>query len=268
MRLIATILLTASLAIAADQRALVRVDADGWDVDTNQRQSIMPQADYVDCVLAMPFSKDRAGEYIDFSTSHNDGAQTNASARPSWTNANGGAYDFDGVDDFIEVADDDSLDMGTSSFSLAAWINTSSDANYPRILCNRAGVGSPITSFFLQQAAGNLRMRLYDSSTNKYEASGDASTDVATGAWAHIAATVDRVADVVTFYVNGIADGTGDISAITESLSTSNPMLIGVRDDGSPDGFFDGLIDDARIYDRALTSNEVFTIHANTTGVH
>ena len=70
------------------------------------------------------------------------------------------------------------------------------------------------------------------------------------GVWTHLAATYDRT--TIRFYVNGIQVAT---AAQTAAISTSNAVLtIGADFYGE---YFNGLIDEVRIYNRALTAAEI-----------
>src|SRR5262249_22634458 len=76
--------------------------------------------------------------------------------------------------------------------------------------------------------------------------------------WTHVALT--RSASVLTAYVNGVADpNTG--SDPTGLISGGCPVFIGVDTGtgwtGGLNGFFQGQIDEVRVYNRALTAAEV-----------
>ena len=73
------------------------------------------------------------------------------------------------------------------------------------------------------------------------------------GQWEHIAATYDG--SVARFYVGGVEVAS---STFTSSVGSSNNWRLGAYG-GSPTGFFDGQIDNVRIYDRALSAAEIQT---------
>ncbi|MDY6834082.1 MAG: DUF2341 domain-containing protein [Chloroflexota bacterium] len=77
--------------------------------------------------------------------------------------------------------------------------------------------------------------------------------------WNHIVLTYDKDAggnDEMKLYVNGIEEATADYS--TEIVITSNDLLIGAT------AAFTGIVDEVRIYDRALTAGEVQTRYDET----
>ena len=73
------------------------------------------------------------------------------------------------------------------------------------------------------------------------------------GTWQHIAATYDGT--TARYYIDGaqVASRT-----VNNGAGVSDTWRIGAYG-GSPGGFFDGLIDDVRIYNRALSASEIQT---------
>ena len=77
---------------------------------------------------------------------------------------------------------------------------------------------------------------------------------IATDTWVHVAASFDGSA--ITFYVNGVADGTVAHS-YTTALNSWGLVLGGtIPNDGYHLGF-SGAVDDVYLYDRALSAAEV-----------
>jgi len=73
-----------------------------------------------DCVLYMPGLPGGGAAIQDRSSWGNHGSITGA----SWKKLPGGLWclDFDGVDDYVSIADGDSLDFGYDSFSIRLWL--------------------------------------------------------------------------------------------------------------------------------------------------
>ena len=77
----------------------------------------------------------------------------------------------------------------------------------------------------------------------------DSGQSPVAGQWQHLAATYDGT--TARYYI----DGTQVASrAVTGGVGDSDTWRIGAYG-SSPGGFFDGLIDDVRIYDRALSAD-------------
>lgn len=80
---------------------------------------------------------------------------------------------------------------------------------------------------------------------------------VQTGKWYHIALV--RRGGLEIYYVDGAAI---DSSAASNGGSYSNNCYMMIGSTRIPDRFFDGRIDDVRVYDRALSSSEVESLYA------
>ena len=97
-------------------------------------------------------------------------------------------------------------------------------------------------------------------------------TVVSDGAWHMITASYANGTGAVNFYLDGVADGSGSAHsgaalgsgrmARYGTFSTNNEDIsFNTLESGSRMFFFQGLIDDARIYERALSANEVYILH-------
>lgn len=150
---------------------------------------------------------------------------------------------FNGLSQYFDCGISPSnLPSGSSARTISAWIKGSSLSNK-----SIAGWGSDV--------AGELS-ELIVSSSSKVEFHGNnndvlGSTTLSTGQWYFVAATVTS-GGAVTIYVNGAQDGTGSVSLNT----TGANCKIG-RQPTLSIQFFNGLIDDVRIYNTALTSSQI-----------
>ena len=79
----------------------------------------------------------------------------------------------------------------------------------------------------------------------------DSGRNPVVGQWQHLAATFDGT--TARFYVDGVEVAS---RAFSGSVGTSNTWRIGAYG-GGPGGFFDGVIDEVRVYDRALGAAEI-----------
>lgn len=192
----------------------------------------------------------------DYSGYGNDGTIYGA----SWTNGiSGSALDFDGEDDYIEVAADDNLNFGSSiDFTFGAWIKAETiQLIYPAIIGRRNPPAANGYVFFLScdGTGTNGRLAVQLNNGTHYTNYRSTSADLRDNIWHHVAATGDRDG-FLTFYVDGNPKGQFDISDMGNINSTSN-VFIGWEEQ-NPDGtHFNGIIDEVRIYNRALSQAEI-----------
>jgi hypothetical protein len=86
----------------------------------------------------------------------------------------------------------------------------------------------------------------------------DSSTSVADGKWHYIAATYDGT--TMRIYVDGVQTGSG--TSFSGNLPTqAGNVRIGADYDTTPANFFNGSIDDVRIYNRALSATEIQNLY-------
>jgi glucose/arabinose dehydrogenase len=177
----------------------------------------------------------------DASGSGNDGVVSGA----AWSAGGrfGGALDFDGVDDWVTVADDDSLDM-TGPLTLEAWVRPDTLGTWDTVV--------------MKEAAGYFSYALYGTtawaapSGWARDAVAEAKQPLAANGWTHLAVTYDGTN--TRLYVNGAL-----VTSTASPFSLPNsdrPLRIGGNGIWSGE-FFDGLIDEVRVYNRTLTGAEV-----------
>jgi len=162
---------------------------------------------------------------------------------------------FDGSSGLV-VADNPTLNFGTGSFSVEMWtrIDSFPGANGAVLFEKRNNVAqgyvlSVDSSGFFFTIRGN----------------GGAATVVAgpasTGGFHHLAMTVDRATNRVTFYLNGVAQPDASIASIGNTDNMAS-LFIGQNstESGTSAGAFTGVIDELSLYSKALTPDEVTSI--------
>ena len=160
----------------------------------------------------------------------------------------GSALSFDGVNDWVTVADDASLDLA-GAFTLEAWVRPTTAAGIRTVLLKERPPGEH--AYALYSALWGPPQSEIFTSTGFFSAAGTASA--AAGVWTHLAATLGGGS--LRLYVNGTLVRTSSASGAV--LNTGAPLRIGGN--AIWDEWFGGLIDEVRVYNRALSAAEIQT---------
>lgn len=168
----------------------------------------------------------------------------------------GGALEFDGVNDYVNV---DGLDVTGSEITLTAWVNSDNlfncSAGDCRIASKATGAGEQdhfIMISTTSSGGSKLRFRLKaGGSTQTLIAS---SGNIVTGQWMHVAATYDGAN--MRVFVDGAEVGS---VAKTGTIATNPtvPFWIGNNPPTAISRPWDGKIDDVRLYNRALSPADI-----------
>jgi hypothetical protein len=243
-----TVAVTGDTAVEANETFLVNLaapvnatltDAQGQGTITND------DAATGGLVAAYGFEEGTGTAAADSSGTGNNGVLNG----PAWTAAGkfGGALSFDGVNDWVTIADANSLDL-SSRLTLEAWIRPTSIADWSSVILKERGTGGLAYSLYAADGA-NRPPSAYIYRSRDVAAVGTAA--LPPNAWSHLAATYDGAN--VRLYVNGALAAT---TAITGNIAaTTNPLRIGGNAVWGE--FFSGLIDEVRVYNRALSLAEV-----------
>jgi hypothetical protein len=153
------------------------------------------------------------------------------------------AYSFDGVNDIITVSDSNTLDTGDFSFSL--WIKANGIGRYEHLLDKY----SLSTGFFVVNIDGPWYLHY-----NGYVVGSTSTIDV--GNWQHMAGTYDGT--TLKIYINGALENS---KVPHRPLVNSNdrPLMIGSNGLGN----FNGIMDEVRIYNYALSADEILALSAH-----
>jgi glucose/arabinose dehydrogenase len=159
----------------------------------------------------------------------------------------GGALSFDGLNDWVTVPDAASLDLRTG-MTVEAWVKPSSLANTWRTVAVKETSGGLVYSLFANSSANRPNGHVIAGGTYREVVGG---AQIALNAWTHLAITYDGAN--VRLYVNGTQAGT---LAATGTMATSGmPFRIGGNSVWNE--WFKGLIDELRVYNRALSASEI-----------
>jgi lysophospholipase L1-like esterase len=170
----------------------------------------------------------------------------------------GGALDFDGTGDYLTVTDDASLDWASDdSFSVELWANLTNCDSRNKVMIGRDDSPSGVhwwlgCSKDTKTTVFNLR------STDRNGVAVEGATPINDGEWHHIVVVRDESADENRLYVDGHLDALPQDFDYAAGFGASTTMGIGyMAYSGTPDYYYDGLLDEVAIYDRALSETEI-----------
>jgi hypothetical protein len=155
--------------------------------------------------------------------------------------------------DYVNVPDSNSLDL-SSAVTVEAWIKPSRLDVWQSPL-EKGAHNDWAYGFYIEPAGGNIgfEIGIEGSPVTGVGAVAPVNSYLAVGKWTHIVGTADSTTGKVRLYINGVKvtnEGTFSGQINTNSI----PFQIGKRYDG---GYFGGIIDEVRIYDRVLSASEI-----------
>ena len=174
---------------------------------------------------------------------------------PSWSAGNsGGGLSFDGNSDSVVVPLSSSLDISGDGVSISGWVYLDV---LPSGMPNSFG---PIYDsdedayiLYLDKTNSELRFKVKDNDGDA-ERPGIAEADLSLGTWMHVVGVYNGYNAMI--YLNGVMkDYHGN--ANLDLLQTGQQACFGYNNGG----FFDGMLDEFRIYNRALTRQEVSALY-------
>ncbi len=175
---------------------------------------------------------------------------------PMWTVGNiGGALELDGTEDYVDCGNADILNI-TQQVTLAAWVKVDSSFAYP----DWSGIimrGGPNIDTFALYYNGPGQQIGFKTTGTDLEWMAVAAAGLFDDEWHHVTATYDGAIKII--YLDGEEIGTM-ASAGSIETGTGRLLLGAGRDVIPPTHLLVGLLDDARIYDGALSQVEIQSI--------
>jgi hypothetical protein len=164
------------------------------------------------------------------------------------------ALDFDGSNDEIYT---NTYSSATSSLTIEAWIYPRA-TNYRRIISNYKGTSfGGQFAFDTYNATNNGRgLRFFAISATSVTHSVTIANVLTLNTWNHVAGTFDN--GVMKLYVNGTAVATST-APFTSLPANINEVTIGEDPSIVVSEFFNGMMDDVRIWTTARTASEIST---------
>lgn len=191
----------------------------------------------------------------DYSGNDNNGTLGGgvSGSAPAWTSSGkiGGAYIFDGSDDYILINKSASLN-NTGSFAIDLWVKPKTISANGFLFNNYDGTLSAGDLMFYQV---NSAVRAYlEGATSVVISSNFLNVDT----WAHIAVVVDA-GNSLKLYVNGLVNATDSSIGAAPYFDNNNDFRIGSDLTGA--NLFNGTIDNLRFWNRSLSAEQVYQLY-------
>jgi len=164
---------------------------------------------------------------------------------------------------FVDVPDSDLLDV--DRYTLAAWVRY-----LPNVHDDRWEVVEKAGAYWMNIRTDTRKLRVggffggCDGRLGDTWQYVDSVRSIPAKTWVHVASTYDGA--TLTIYINGVLDQS--LAVTGRTCANTEPVTIGAKNKtsaGLVEAYFDGRIDDFRIYDHALTVTEIKAVRAAAT---
>ncbi|MFB9325634.1 LamG-like jellyroll fold domain-containing protein [Paenibacillus aurantiacus] len=207
------------------------------------------QAASEDLLLHYTFDGEGDVAWKDVSGHGYDGTLHGGAAK-SASGKTGGALDLNGTDGYLQLPD--GLLADQHNVTVAAWVNADTLGAWSRVF----DFGTSDTNYMflsLRDHEGNSRFGVRPEGSGESTLIGPAYPN--SKSWQHVAAVIDG--NTYTLFINGIqVASVSNVQVDPSELGSTNRNYLG-KSQFSADPYFDGRIDDFRIYSRALSGSEL-----------
>lgn len=209
-----------------------------------------------DCVLYLNFDENSGqteNAVYDSSGENNHGTMENFenNENSGWVVGHrGSALLFNGDNNFVDCDNDSSLNFGAGDFSVEARIKPI--VSTTQMIASKYNADTDVGWYLEIEPDGDLFMEIVDGVdwVDVY-----AADKLLNNVWYHVVYT--RSATTGTLYVDGVFSNSEDVSAVGDIDTTENDLYIGKWSWDAAPGYYEGIIDEVRLYDRELTAAEV-----------
>ena len=151
--------------------------------------------------------------------------------------------DLDGTNDYVSLPN--SINMGTSDFTLSIWLKTDDVSSRQHVFQQ---TGSNDNRVIAINSGGSLTSRLGGSGSDQLS-----GVTLSTDTWYHIVLVHDNSENTLKWYVNGTEQNTNTSVNVPSNTGT---FYLGTNSDAD-DKFFNGQIDEVRIWNDVRTAAEI-----------
>ena len=171
-----------------------------------------------------------------------------AIAQAAWSSAGrfGRALSFNGTSSLVTIPDAPELDL-TGAMTVEAWVNPATSSGWRTVL--------------LKESANGLAYGLYANDDRNLpggylnvggpDRNATGPVTIPANTWSHLALTFDGT--IIQLYVNGVLAASEPVAG--SIIATAGPLRIGGNTIWGE--YFQGLIDEVRVYSRVLTAAEI-----------
>ena len=183
------------------------------------------------------------------------GLGTNTSTSQMWTPAGklGGCLEFDGTDDYVAVSSLDDTSFGRT-LTIEVWVKQNSSVN--KAVLGRGQTASGVRDYGIEIWNNKFQFSREENDDDDFVCAGD--TTITSGTWYHVVGVDDGTYFYI--YVNGVLDRTSPFLCSGFVATTAGTMDFRIGSQSSSYNtipWFNGLIDEVKIYNRALDADEI-----------
>jgi hypothetical protein len=202
------------------------------------------------------FDADNSTTAFDLTGNNNDGTYTNGAYASSADGKYVNGAHFDGVDDFISINNNPSINFtGSNPFTLSLWAKRSGGTS-GHIIGKRIGCTSGTIQYQLGYDSAGLNFYEWDSSAHPLIISPNIFNYSNNLNWNHILFTYNGTHGFI--YVNNALMNSSALTFTNNYVNTN--LLIG---ESGTCAYFNGSIDDVMIFNSSLTAAQISAIYNN-----
>ena len=195
----------------------------------------------------------------DYAGSH-DGLRTNATLNKTAAKVGAGSYNFDGDKDNINMPYSNDFNFGSAEdFAITYWFKTNSSSTANAMLGKLNTTAND--GYWIVSSAGMIRFNITNASgSSRVDTLGASYND---GAWHHLVAMRRMEGTNLSIYIDGRIENSRSVTARgVDSLPSKSNFTLGQpgRFAQAP-YYYNGSLDDVRVYSRNLSDSEIYQMY-------